>query len=85
MIIDNFVRDDQNEVWAICGDEKVHLDSAYIATYKPQIGDEIAQEEPEDTVEAIAEPVPEVVEEVQVAEVIQMPLVAEEVVDEEPK
>jgi len=46
MIIDEFVRDEANQVWAICGKDKVQLSSEYIVTHKPQIGDEIVQEEP---------------------------------------
>jgi hypothetical protein len=77
MIIDDFVRDENNEVWAICGDQKIHLDAAYIAANKPQVGDEIAQAEPE------------VVQEVVIEEpVVEQPaeqLVIEEVVNEEPQ
>ena len=88
MIIDDFVRDEQNEVWAICGDQKIHLDAAYIAANKPQVGDEIAQAEPEavepevveQIVEVIAEPV---IEAEPVVETIE-PAV-EEVVIEQPQ
>jgi hypothetical protein len=77
MIIDDFVRDEQNEVWAICGDQKVHLDASYLAINKPQVGDEIAQAEPE------------VVQEVVIEEpVVEQPaeqLVIKEVVNEEPQ
>jgi len=46
MIIDDIVRDEQNEIWAICGDEKIHLTAEYVAANKPQIGDEIVAAEP---------------------------------------
>jgi hypothetical protein len=46
MIIDDFTRDEDNQVWAICGADKVHLSFEYIAAHKPQVGDEIVQEEP---------------------------------------
>jgi hypothetical protein len=57
MIIDDFVRDEQNEVWAICGDQKIHLDAAYIVANKPQIGDEIAQAEPVEVELIVEQPV----------------------------
>jgi hypothetical protein len=53
MIIDDFIRNEENQVVAICGDEKVVLTAEYIAAHKPQIGDEIVKEEP--AVEAPAE------------------------------
>ena len=46
MIIDDIVRDEQNEIWAICGADKVHLSAEYVAAHKPQVGDELVQEEP---------------------------------------
>jgi len=46
MIIDDIIRDEQNEIWAICGDEKIHLTAEYVAAHKPQVGDEIVKEEP---------------------------------------
>jgi hypothetical protein len=64
MIIDDFVRDEQNEVWAICGDQKVHLDASYLAINKPQIGDEIAQAEPMIEAEPVVETIEPAVEEV---------------------
>ena len=54
MIIDDFFRDEQNEVWVVCGDKKVHLTAEYIAAHKPQIGDEVV-EEAEASVEAPVE------------------------------
>ena len=46
MIIDDFTRDEENQIWAICGTDKVQLSAEYIAAHKPQVGDEIVQEEP---------------------------------------
>jgi len=46
MIIDDFIRNEENQVVAICGTEQVVLTTEYIATHKPQIGDEIVKEEP---------------------------------------
>jgi hypothetical protein len=53
MIIDDFKRNEANEVVAICGKKEVVLTAEYIATHKPQVGDEIVKEEP--VVEAPAE------------------------------
>ena len=46
MIIDDFIRNEEDQVVAICGKKQVVLTAQYIATYKPQIGDEIVKEEP---------------------------------------
>jgi hypothetical protein len=46
MIIDDFKRDEDNNVIAICGKKEVPLSSEYIAINKPQVGDEIVKEEP---------------------------------------
>jgi hypothetical protein len=46
MIIDDIIRDEQNEIWAICGKDKVHLTAEYVAAHKPQVGDELVEEEP---------------------------------------
>ena len=46
MIIDDFIRNEENEVVAICGKKQMVLTTEYITTYKPQIGDEIVKEEP---------------------------------------
>lgn len=46
MIIDDFIRDEENQVVAICGKKQMVLTTEYIATHKPQIGDEIVKEEP---------------------------------------
>jgi hypothetical protein len=53
MIIDDFIRNEENQVVAICGETQVVLTAEYIATHKPQIGDEIVAQEP--VVEASAE------------------------------
>ena len=59
MIIDDFKRNEANEVIAICGKKEIPLNAEYIAEFKPQVGDEIVQNEP--VVEAPAEAVePEV-------------------------
>jgi hypothetical protein len=57
MIIDNFIRNEENQVVAICGKKQIVLTAEYIATHKPQIGDEIVKEEP--VVEASAPAVEE--------------------------
>ena len=46
MIIDDFKRDEDNNVIAICGKKEVPLSSEYIAINKPQVGDEIVKAEP---------------------------------------
>jgi hypothetical protein len=46
MIIDEFKRDEDNEVIAICGDVEIPLTAEYIAKHKPQIGEELVFEEP---------------------------------------
>jgi hypothetical protein len=46
MIIDDFKRDEQDQVVAICGETQTVLTAEYIATYKPQIGDELVVQEP---------------------------------------
>ena len=55
MIIDDIIRDEQNEIWAICGKKKVHLTADYVAAHKPQVGDEVVKEEPVVEEEAPAE------------------------------
>ena len=46
MIIDDFKRNEANEVVAICGEKEIVLSAEYIAAHKPQIGDELIIEEP---------------------------------------
>jgi hypothetical protein len=49
MIIDNFKRDEDNEVIAICGEVEIPLTAEYISIHKPKIGDELIFEEPTET------------------------------------
>ena len=44
MIIEEFVRDEANEIFAIVAGEKIHLTAEYVATHKPQIGDTLVEE-----------------------------------------
>jgi hypothetical protein len=46
MIIDDFIRNEENQVVAICGDEQVILTAEYISEFKPQIGDMILMNQP---------------------------------------
>ena len=55
MIIDDFIRNEENQVVAICGKKQVVLTAEYIAINKPQVGDEIVKEEPVVEAEAPAE------------------------------
>jgi hypothetical protein len=41
MKIEAFERDIENKIWAIEGEVKVLLNEAFVAHHKPQIGDEI--------------------------------------------
>jgi hypothetical protein len=41
MKIDDFIRNEQNEVVAICGDQQIVLSAEYVEANKPQIGDEL--------------------------------------------
>ena len=52
MIIEEFVRDEANEIFAIVAGEKIHLTVEYVATHKPQIGDTLV--ETAQPVEAVA-------------------------------
>ena len=52
MIIEEFVRDEANEIFAIVAGEKIHLTAEYVATHKPQIGDTLV--ETAQPVEAVA-------------------------------
>jgi hypothetical protein len=51
MIIDDFIRNEANEVVAICGEKQVVLTAEYIAAHKPQVGDELVEETVEVTEE----------------------------------
>ena len=44
MIIEDFVRDEANEIYAVVAGEKIHLTAEYVATHKPQIGDTLVEE-----------------------------------------
>ena len=44
MIIEDFVRDEANEIYAVVAGEKIHLTTEYVATHKPQIGDTLVEE-----------------------------------------
>jgi len=46
MIIDAFIRDQDQNVIAICGKKQIPLTWDYIAEHKPQVGDEIVEAEP---------------------------------------
>ena len=46
MIIDAFIRDEQQNVIAICGDQQILLTWDYVVKHKPQVGDEIIEDEP---------------------------------------
>jgi hypothetical protein len=50
MIIEEFVRDEANEIYAVVAGEKIHLTTEYVATHKPQIGDTLVEQtvEPEE-------------------------------------
>ena len=55
MKIDDFTRNEQNEVVAICGKKEIVLSAEYIETNKPQVGDDVVAEAP---AEAPAEEAP---------------------------
>lgn len=44
MIIEEFVRDEANEIYAIVAGEKIHLTADYVVAHKPQIGDTLVEE-----------------------------------------
>ena len=46
MIIDEFKRDEDNQIIAICGEVEIPLTAEYIVIHKPQIGDELVFDEP---------------------------------------
>tara|TARA_R110000868_G_scaffold11206_1_gene54991 strand:+ start:506 stop:709 length:204 start_codon:yes stop_codon:yes gene_type:complete len=64
MIIEEFVRDEANEIYAVVAGEKIHLTSAYVVAHKPQVGDTVVEEtvveETVEAVEAVEAPVEEV-------------------------
>jgi len=49
MIIEDFVRDEANEIFAIVAGEKIHLTNEYVVKHKPQIGDTLVEETTEET------------------------------------
>jgi hypothetical protein len=51
MIIEEFVRDEANEIYAIVAGEKIHLTTDYVVAHKPQIGDTLVEETVEVEVE----------------------------------
>jgi hypothetical protein len=52
MIIEEFVRDEANEIYAVVAGEKIHLTTEYVATHKPQVGDTLVEETVEVEVKA---------------------------------
>ena len=44
MIIEDFVRDEANEIYAVVAGEKIHLTTEYVVAHKPQIGDTLVEE-----------------------------------------
>jgi len=44
MIIEEFVRDEANEIYAVVAGEKIHLTNDYVVAHKPQIGDTLVEE-----------------------------------------
>jgi hypothetical protein len=51
MIIEEFVRDEANEIYAVVAGEKIHLTTEYVVTHKPQVGDTLV----ESTIEPVEE------------------------------
>jgi hypothetical protein len=51
MIIEEFVRDEANEIYAVVAGEKIHLTTEYVVAYKPQVGDTLV----ESTIEPVKE------------------------------
>lgn len=49
MIIEEFVRDEANEIYAVVAGEKVHLTAEYVSMHKPQIGDTLVEVAVEET------------------------------------
>lgn len=44
MIIEEFVRDEANEIYAVVAGEKIHLTTDYVVAHKPQIGDTLIEQ-----------------------------------------
>ena len=51
MIIEDFIRDEANEIYAVVAGEKIHLTTEYVVAHKPQIGDTLVEETVETTTE----------------------------------
>ena len=43
MIIEEFVRDEANEIYAVVAGEKIHLTTEYVVAHKPQVGDTLVE------------------------------------------
>lgn len=44
MIIEDFVRDEANEIYAVVAGKKIHLTADYVVAHKPQIGDTLIEQ-----------------------------------------
>jgi hypothetical protein len=44
MIIEDFVRDEANEIYAVVAGEKIYLTNDYVVAHKPQIGDTLVDD-----------------------------------------
>ena len=53
MIIEEFVRDEANEIYAVVAGEKIHLTNEYVVTHKPQVGDTLVNSTVEAPVEVV--------------------------------
>lgn len=51
MIIEEFVRDEANEIYAVVAGEKIHLTAEYVVAHKPQVGDTLVESTVEQPVE----------------------------------
>ena len=58
MIIEEFVRDEANKIYAVVAGEKIHLTAEYVVAHKPQVGDTLVNSTVETPVEVV-EPVEE--------------------------
>lgn len=55
MIIEDCIRDENNEIFAIVAGERIHLTAEYVVKHKPQIGDTLVEESLEALTETPAE------------------------------
>lgn len=53
MIIEEFVRDEANEIYAVVAGEKIHLTAEYVVAHKPQVGDTLVNSTVETPVEVV--------------------------------